>query len=91
VSPKTKQQASLEFHLAGYARIGAARDPDGAVGIAGDVNAPAPVTVGGSTNVVSDRFIQLANPCMASVLRPAPSRTTATGLPPCRTLLKTST
>ena len=37
--------------------------------------------VGGSTNVVSERFVQCAKRCISSVVRPSASSTTATGLP----------
>ena len=37
--------------------------------------------VGGSTNVVSERFVQLAKRCISSVENASPSSTTATGLP----------
>ena len=38
-------------------------------------------SLGGRTNVVSDRFVQCANRCICSSLSPSPSSTTATGLP----------
>ena len=38
-------------------------------------------TVGGTTNVVSDRFVQLANRCISASVSPSTSSTTATGLP----------
>jgi hypothetical protein len=44
---------------------------------------------GGSTNVVSDRFVQAAKRCRRSSLMPSPSSTTATGLPAYGTAVKT--
>src|SRR6266581_1202851 len=41
--------------------------------------------------VVSDRFVQCANRCMAASVRPSPSSTTATGLPRYGVVVKTST
>ena len=40
-----------------------------------------PGSDGGSTNVVSDRFVQCAICCMSASLRPLASSTTATGFP----------
>ncbi len=47
--------------------------------------------VGGSTNVVSERFISRATACISSSARPRPSRTTASGLPESARSVNTST
>jgi len=51
----------------------------------------APGAVGGSRKVVSERLVQRAMRCIASVSSPAASSTTATGLPSKRRSEKTST
>ena len=48
-------------------------------------------SAGGSTNVVSDRFIQCANRCICWGARPSASRTTATGFPRYGVEVNTST
>jgi hypothetical protein len=51
-------------------------------GVAGaQCGMPGEWELGGSTKVVSDRFIQWAKRCICSPARPSPSSTTATGLP----------
>ena len=45
---------------------------------------------GGSTNVVSEKFISFAIACIVSVDSPRPSRNTASWLPPNRWSVKTS-
>src|SRR4029453_4283345 len=47
--------------------------------------------LGGSTNVVSDRFVQFANRCISVSVRRWPSSTTASALPAYGVAVKTST
>jgi hypothetical protein len=61
------------------------------VGVKIRVRRSAAASRGGSTNVVSDRFVQCAKRCIASVSRPVASSTTATGLPLYGPEAKTST
>ena len=49
-----------------------------------------PGVSGGSTNVVSEKFISFAIACIVSSASPRPSRKTASWLPPKRWSVKTS-
>ena len=49
-----------------------------------------PAVSGGSTNVVSEKFISFAIACIVSAESPRPSRKTASWLPPKRWSVKTS-